>query len=65
MDSLDSRVMLNTAWDLDDSRFIDVEATRRLRQPIESTLIIYTLSIDQEKNSFLLLTTFFKIKWEI
>lgn len=65
MDSLDSRVMLNTAWDLDDSRFIDVEATRRLRQPIESTLTIYALSIDQEKNSFLLLTTFFKIKWEI
>lgn len=35
--SLDSKVMVNTAWDLEDSRFMEVEATRRLRQPIDNT----------------------------
>lgn len=40
MDSFDSKVMVNTAWDLEDSRFMEVEATRRLRHPIDSTYII-------------------------
>lgn len=36
--SLDSSVIVNTAWDLEDSRFMEVEATRRLRQPMDKTL---------------------------
>jgi hypothetical protein len=36
--SIDSIVMVKTAWDLEDSLFIDVDATRLFLQPLDKTL---------------------------
>lgn len=48
--SLDSKVILKTACDLEDSRFMEVEATRRLRQPIDSTYIYSNTDTWREVN---------------